>query len=46
MTSNDNPTDCVVSSFKASGIKEGISIEEESGEITVVTENAIEKTDL
>ena len=46
MTSNDNPTDCVVSSFKASGIKEGISIEGESGEITVVTENAIEKTDL
>lgn len=46
LTSNDNPTDCVVSSFKASGLTDGISIDEESGKITLVTANAIEKRDL
>lgn len=43
---NTRPDACAVASYEATGLVDGITLDKESGDFTVVTKNAIEKTEV
>lgn len=46
LTSNDRPEDCVVSAYDATGLNEVITMEKETGIVTINTAKEMEKTEV
>jgi len=46
LTSNDRPEDCVVSAYDATGLNDLVTMDKETGEVTIVTAEEMEKTEV
>lgn len=46
LTSNDRPEDCLVSAYDATGLNELVTMDKETGVVTIITAKEMEKTDV